>query len=256
MQQAIYDFIAVPWRDEQRRQREFLNSPEAERADWQVIWVTVTAAVALTLQYYGSTAGRFLYDTIVPEAVDGAWARQMLWAADQTLLYTLVPWCTVRFALRRPIGSYGLSRRGIGASAWIYLAMYLVMVPAILWFSGSARFQQTYPFYHPPAGEPIWPKLIAWELLYAVQFVALEFFFRGYLVHGLKQRFGPYAIFAAMVPYCMIHFGKPLPETLGAIVAGIVLGFMSLKTRSIWWGAALHIAIAWTMDAAALWTQW
>ena len=37
------------------------------------------------------------------------------------------------------------------------------------------------------------------------------------------------------------------------IIAGIVLGFMSLKTRSIWLGAALHIAVAVTMDLLALW---
>jgi len=34
-----------------------------------------------------------------------------------------------------------------------------------------------------------------------------------------------------------------------------VLGFMSLKTRSVWLGAALHIAVAATMDWLALWRQ-
>jgi membrane protease YdiL (CAAX protease family) len=53
----------------------------------------------------------------------------------------------------------------------------------------------------------------------------------------------------------MIHFGKPIQETLGAIVAGILLGFMALKTRSIWLGAALHIAVAWTMDGLAVWRK-
>ena len=44
-----------------------------------------------------------------------------------------------------------------------------------------------------------------------------------------------------------------MPEALVAIVGGIVLGTLSLKTRSIWWGASLHIAIAITMDVCALW---
>ncbi len=55
------------------------------------------------------------------------------------------------------------------------------------------------------------------------------------------------------IPYCMIHFGKPMPEALGAIGAGVVLGLLSLKTRSIWLGAAIHIGVAWTMDALAIW---
>jgi membrane protease YdiL (CAAX protease family) len=54
------------------------------------------------------------------------------------------------------------------------------------------------------------------------------------------------------VPYCMIHFGKPLPETLGAIFAGLFLGTVSLWTRSIWLGTALHISVAVSMDLAAL----
>jgi membrane protease YdiL (CAAX protease family) len=55
------------------------------------------------------------------------------------------------------------------------------------------------------------------------------------------------------VPYCMIHFGKPMAETLAAIVAGIILGLMSLKTRSIWFGACLHVAVAMSMDFLSLW---
>ena len=55
------------------------------------------------------------------------------------------------------------------------------------------------------------------------------------------------------VPYCMIHYGKPMPETFSAIGAGIVLGLMSLKTRSIWLGAVLHVAVALSMDLLALW---
>ena len=44
-----------------------------------------------------------------------------------------------------------------------------------------------------------------------------------------------------------------MPETFAAIIAGIVLGFMSLKTRSIWLGAAVHVAVALGMDFLSLW---
>jgi len=117
------------------------------------------------------------------------------------------------------------------------------------------HFQQAYPFYQTWAPADGWGKLLAWELSYAVQFVALEFFFRGFLVHGLKHRFGTYAIFVMTVPYCMIHFGKPALECAASIIAGVVLGFMSLKARSIWLGAALHISVAWGMDACSLWRK-
>jgi membrane protease YdiL (CAAX protease family) len=55
-----------------------------------------------------------------------------------------------------------------------------------------------------------------------------------------------------IVPYCMIHFQKPMAETFGAIIAGLVLGTLAMRTRSIWGGVAIHAAVALTMDVLAL----
>jgi len=67
-----------------------------------------------------------------------------------------------------------------------------------------------------------------------------------------KLRIGFAAVFVAVVPYTMIHFHKPMPEAIAAIIGGIILGYLSLKTRSIWWGVAIHVAVAGTMDVLAL----
>jgi len=50
----------------------------------------------------------------------------------------------------------------------------------------------------------------------------------------------------------MIHFGKPFLETMAAILAGVVLGTLSMKTRSIWSGFLIHVSVAISMDMAAL----
>ncbi len=55
-----------------------------------------------------------------------------------------------------------------------------------------------------------------------------------------------------IVPYCMIHYGKPMPETLGAIGAGLILGTLAMRTKSIWGGVLIHIGVAMTMDVLAL----
>jgi membrane protease YdiL (CAAX protease family) len=51
----------------------------------------------------------------------------------------------------------------------------------------------------------------------------------------------------------MIHFGKPLPEAIGSIVAGYILGYLSLKSKNIFPGMILHISVALTMDLLSLW---
>src|SRR5262249_31301886 len=107
-----------------------------------------------------------------------------------------------------------------------------------------------YPFYKLAARS--WLDLAAWETLYAASFVALELFYRGFVLGLLRRGLGPYAIFVMIVPYCMIHFGKPAIESVGAIAAGIVLGTLAMVTRSIWGGVLIHVSIAWTMDALAI----
>src|SRR6185436_16355444 len=79
-----------------------------------------------------------------------------------------------------------------------------------------------------------------------------EMFFRGFWLGALRRSFGSGAIFAMAVPYCMIHFQKPYLEVCGAIVAGIALGSLSMKTKSIYQGFLVHVTVAGLMDWLAL----
>jgi membrane protease YdiL (CAAX protease family) len=120
--------------------------------------------------------------------------------------------------------------------------------------SYTPQFQSVYPFYVPLHGG-LMPYYFIWEIFYVLQFFALEFFFRGFMVHGLKKEMGLYSIFIMTVPYCMIHFGKPLPECVGSIFAGIFLGLMSYKTQSIWMGSLIHVAAGLSMNWLSLWQR-
>ena len=135
----------------------------------------------------------------------------------------------------------------------LYGGLLVFMLLLVALFSGTAGFQAQYPFFSPQLGKPLWPTFWIWEALYMLQFIAVEFFFRGFLVHGLKERLGFTAVLVMIMPYCMIHAAKPLPEMLGSIPAGLVLGLLSLKSRSILPGVLLHGGVALAMDLAALW---
>ena len=76
------------------------------------------------------------------------------------------------------------------------------------------------------------------------------------MLHGVKDRLGRFAIFAMVLPYTMIHFRKPLLETVGAVIAGTVLATLSLRTGSVWGGVFIHVAVAIAMDVAALTLRW
>jgi len=71
----------------------------------------------------------------------------------------------------------------------------------------------------------------------------------------LRRTMGSAAIFVMAVPYCMIHYGKPYLEAHGAIVAGVVLGSLAMRTRSIYAGFLLHITVAVGMDLLSLYKR-
>jgi membrane protease YdiL (CAAX protease family) len=120
----------------------------------------------------------------------------------------------------------------------------------VLVIASQPDFGTYYPFYKNSSRS--WADFAGWEAMYFLQFFALEFFFRGWMLAALRPSFGSKAIFVMALPYCMIHYGKPYLEAHGAIVAGVVLGSLSMRTRSIYAGFLVHIAVAFLMDFLAL----
>lgn len=172
-----------------------------------------------------------------------------VWALGCGFFYVIVPGAVIRGFWGERLRDYGLSLEGY----WRHLKWYvLLFVPVgllVLAVSFQPAFQSKYPFYKEAQGVG---DLLIWELFYGAQFVFLEFFFRGFWIHGLKRRLGIYSVFLMVTPYMMIHYGKPPLEAAGAIIAGTVLGFLSLRTRSVFGGATIHIMVAWSMDIMAL----
>ena len=132
----------------------------------------------------------------------------------------------------------------------IYAGLFILVIIPVILVSYSQEYQRIYPFY-PKAGRSVFD-LVAWELCYGLQFFGLEFLFRGVMLAGLKRWLGVGAVFVMVVPYCMLHFMKTGSESVGAIIAGIVLGCLAMKYRSIWGGVLLHWLVAISMDLLSL----
>ncbi len=177
------------------------------------------------------------------------------WVMVLIIFYFVLPCAVIHFIFKEKLSEYGLRLKGALKDYHLYILMLLFMIPLVLFFSTTKSFQSRYPFLHLKIGNSIQADFWKWELLYCIQFFTLEFFFRGFILHGLKSRFGFYSVFIMTIPYCMIHFGKPMPETLAAIVAGIILGTLSLKSRSILLGFLIHVSVGLGMDFAAMWQK-
>ncbi|MGB0679065.1 MAG: CPBP family intramembrane glutamic endopeptidase [Polyangiales bacterium] len=257
-------FFLETW---QRMDREAAAERQARPGyDWRPLVALCLGAVCLTLmEYFG---GSIIWHRLVTElsaselaqGPSGLWNAIHLssfmelsgfawWSACRVVGYCLIPILSL-WLLGERARDHGLATRGFLQHAWIYLLCYLIVLGCVITVSFMDSFASYYPFYKQASRS--WADFIAWELLYAAQFFSLEFFFRGYWLNACKRMMGSHAIFAMVVPYCMIHFGKPWLEALAAIIAGVVLGTLAMKTRSIWSGVLIHVSVAISMDVAAL----
>ncbi len=233
--------------------------------------VLVVAAVGLTLMQFGGGEDVFLRlmgDTLLQRMgpVDPDTPPLFLlrshpwyellglahWVGLCVLGYVLLPSLFLVNAGHRVRDVY-LGFEGFRSHIRVYLALYLAVMLPVVMVSFSPEYQRIYPFYT-RAGRS-WFDLLAWELLYGLQFFGLEFFFRGFLLAGLRRWLGYGAVFVMVVPYCMLHFQKTWTESLGAIVAGIILGSLAMRYRSIWGGVMVHWMVAISMDLLSLMHQ-
>jgi uncharacterized protein len=245
----------VPHKDQQM-QLPYASSDFKNLSVKPVFILVLTAFCLVCIHFLSGRLGFELVTALVPEIAEEPhrhfW-QMIFWATTTIFFYFVIPFFAIRIIFKERLSDYGLKSKGAFSFARLYGIAFTILFPVVVWISFSPRFQITYPFYVPTDKGEMVPYFLVWEIFYVTQFFALEFFFRGWMVLGLKKDLGMYSVFVMMIPYCMIHFTKPMPECVGSIFAGIFLGFMTYRTHSIWMGAMLHIAVALSMDFLSLW---
>ena len=95
---------------------------------------------------------------------------------------------------------------------------------------------------------PEWVTVVGYEIAYGLDFITVEFLFRGFMVIGMVHLLGRKSVLAMAVVYCLLHFGKPAGEAVSSLAGGYVLGAIAFETRSIWGGIIVHVGIAYMME--------
>ncbi len=263
---ALWRFFRTTWRELDEEATEWrVKLMSEDRTDYRPFVALSLCAFILTMQwYYG---GRATYDQAIrpilakldvthPRAIKLGQYDELYgfawWSFTRVAGYVFVPFAVWRAVFPEDsLLDMGLRTRGFFKHAWIYGLFLLIVLPAMLIVSLQPDFGSYYPFYGQSSRS--WYDFLSWEALYFVQFLGLEIFFRGFWLAALRRSFGSGAIFAMAVPYCMIHYGKPFLEANGAILAGIALGSLSMRTRSIYQGFLVHITLAGLNDWLSLW---
>jgi membrane protease YdiL (CAAX protease family) len=262
---VVWAFFRKTWTEIDAESRA-IRAAEVDdtRANQRPAVAFLVMALVLTLQeYYG---GRSFYEGVIRPYLEllrdsgATWVplarydelfSYAWWSAARVLGYVFVPLAFWKVLFPKDkILDMGLRVKGFWSHAWIYLLCLVVVLGAMAVVARQKDFLNYYPFYKLSGRS--WKDFLIWEALYFAQFFALEFFFRGWFLSATRPQFGSAAIFAMALPYCMIHYGKPYLEAHAAIIAGVVLGSLSMRTRSIYAGFLVHISVAFLMDFFAL----
>jgi len=243
---CAYYFATIAWAWFHRDAR-LLRS----RAFWGI---SAFVVVSMALDNYSTNLPPVLVTGMaLPEPVE-YWVHGCLWNLDRMLAIAIPVVLFRRLVDKRGGAFYGIRLAGFDWRP--YATVLLVMVPLIAWASFQPAFLATYPTYRAGSAEAYLAVGHAatfgvYETSYALRYVSIELFFRGFLVLGLEKHLGRAVLMPMVTVYAFWHFGKPLPEALGSIVAAYVLGVFALRTRSIVGGIIVHVGVALGMEFAA-----
>lgn len=210
------------------------------------IFMSVAVITFLSMHYASPNFFRKVFDTS-----DDKFYSALYWFSVDGFLMFVIPIILIPLVLKGKPADYGF-RIGDYKFGLKSTALFVGVMLPFLWIaSGNESFARTYPQGGPFVRENI-SVLLYYELFVGFYMFAWEFFWRGYMMFGLKQRFGYYAIFIQMIPFFILHRGKPDIETFSSIFAGLILGVQAWRSNSFIYCFLVHWSVMIFIDVISV----
>jgi len=151
------------------------------------------------------------------------------------IYYGLLPLAVILVVLRKNPLKFGL---GLGSPrVWgFYVVVICLIAAAILYASSFSPALQNY--YREPD--------FSFAYLFFTACLSLgasEFLYRGFLLFGLREKFKEGSILLQMIPFALLHLGKPELETVSTIFTGLLFGYVAYRGKSYWPAFLIHLFI-------------
>lgn len=216
--------------------------------DAKVIIIFLSVAVLQTLSFY-FTSRRFFRENLFESFQnysDPYLLEYLYWFIGDFFTFFILSLLIIRFGLKEKLSDFGFKIGDYKTGLSISLFFIFVMV-IIIWFvSATPSFAEKYP--HLSSAKTNWNTFLIFESGMLIYMIAWEFIWRGFMLFGLEKKFGYYSVLIQMIPFVILHNGKPFLETIGAIFGGIALGILALRTRSFYYCVLTHIGVMYSID--------
>lgn len=216
--------------------------------DIKVTTIFLAVAILQTVSWY-YTSRRFfrlnLYQYFSDDPIGGLYEYLYWYIGDFVTLFVISA-LIINFSFREKLTSYGVSYGDYKTGISLSVIFIFVMV-IIIWFVSSLpSFSAAYPQLY--LAKERWGVFILFETALLLYIFAWEFLWRGFVLFGLEEKFGYYAVLIQMIPFVILHNGKPELEVFGSILGGILLGILALRTRSMLYGVLVHFSVMFSID--------
>ncbi|MCX6161555.1 MAG: CPBP family intramembrane metalloprotease [Ignavibacteriae bacterium] len=219
---------------------------ETKKLDFRTTYIFISVALIVYVSIVFASPN-FYYEAFSRNKLN---SRVYWFLTDGTLMF-LIPVLSVKLILKQKLSDFGFRLGDVKFGVITSGLFFAVMLPIIWVVSANKEFASTYP----QGGVVLkqeYGLLVAYELCILVYMLGWEFLWRGYMLFGLKQKLGYYTIFIQMIPFFILHKGKPEIELFGAIFAGIILGVQALRANSFIYAWVLHCAVMISIDTISV----
>jgi len=157
---------------------------------------------------------------------------------NYTVYYVILPVLTILIILKKNPLDFGLKLGNYKLWSFYVVVTVIISIPVLYIGSLFSSVDQYYtkPFDYYSFFIQMVPLLFAWEYL-----------LRGFLLFGLKEKFKEASILIQMVPFVLLHIGKPEIEILMCIPMGLWFGYIAYRGKSFWPAFITHTFINFTL---------
>lgn len=219
---------------------------EIRKLDFKVTYIFLSIAFITFLSMVFASPG-FFYENF---SRDRFYSRVYWFLMDGGLMFIL-PVLSIKLVFREKLSDYGFTL-GDKKFGLITFGLFFAVMIIVVWIvSGSATFAAAYPQGGIKVRENL-TVFVLYELCILFYMLGWEFFWRGYALFGLKDKFGYYSVFIQMIPFFILHKGKPEIELFSSIFAGLILGIQALRSRSFIYSWILHWFVMLAIDGISV----
>ena len=162
-------------------------------------------------------------------------------------LFGIIPILIIKLVFREKVGDYGLRFGNLKGVAFTACFLAPLMIVLGMMTGRDPAFWSVYPFNRTVTTETT--LFACHALTYLAYYFGWEFFFRGFLQHGLRESSGEInAVLVQTMASTLLHLGNPVGEVFGSILGGLLWGWLAISCRSIFSGFLQHSLLGITLD--------